>query len=182
MEKLGKVSILGDSQARRLRDTLLHNNPTTVRNKDIVKGGLTTAELKVLVRRQHNKLYQCVFIFISINDILKNIPTSVIKSNILSIVKILTMNNKSVIITTVPPVLNMSDTVRNNIITINIFITSLQTQQTTTVIKYNELFPPFAIYRKEFYQQQYPDGRRDNIHLSRLALDELINLISATMN
>lgn len=173
------MSLVGDSQARRLRETILKLYPETSRNKDLVQSGLCSEQLKTMIRKEATFLNKLCFVIIAINDILQGISCSVIKQNISTIVAILKTHNKSVIISTLPPVLNQSDNIRDSIKSINIFIQSLHTKDSVTVLFLHRHFPPFNTQMNDYYQLRYHHNRPDNIHLSSQGHNLLINLISA---
>lgn len=55
--ELKAMSLLGDSQVRRMRSTIIQANPGNVRGKDFVEGGMCTGQLKTVLRRKAQSLH-----------------------------------------------------------------------------------------------------------------------------
>lgn len=173
-----RITLLGDSQVRRMIKTLIDNHIIEPSCVNYAVGGLCVAELKRVVRRRVQTFKDICFVLISINDILKNIPLNNIKNNIKVTVGIIIKNQRSVIVSTLPPVLNASESVSAKITDINVFILSLQTSDRVRVISLHEHFHPFKPINKQLYQRRYHNNRTDNIHLSSQGHLLLASLIS----
>lgn len=177
-----EVSLLGDSQVRRLIDTLIQQGHRRLDHQDFAQGGIDTYKLKQEVRRRVTVFQRICFVLISINDILRHIPLPIIKQNLQATIKILLRNNKTVLISTLPPVLNPSSKVKDTIVAVNIFILSLQSQPGITVIRLHSHFPPFTKLNLDLFQLRYHNNRRDSTHLSAQGHLLLTSLISCALS
>lgn len=178
------ITLLGDSQVKRMLNTLDRQCPKNNLSSHFAVSGLFTNELKSAVRQRVQTFHQVCFILISINDIIKRFPIKTIKNNLSATVKILLTNNRTVLISTLPPVLNSLKIVNDSIVAINVFILSLQTHNKVTVIKLHKNFPPFKPLDPRLFQRRYSDNRPDNVHLSAQGhrlLTTLINDATSTM-
>lgn len=175
------VTLLGDSQVNRLINTLRTNSVANISSSNFAVGGLCVSELKQEIRRRVQTFNSVCFILISINDILKLCPIKTIKNNIKISVDILINNNKTVLISTLPPILNPSKVISAAITEINIFILSLQTRDNVIVIEFHKQFVPFKPHNLVLYQRRYYNNRADNIHLSAKGHLLLHSLITAAV-
>lgn len=174
-------SVMGDSQAVRLGR--LWSTSGRFQNVDVecscAGSGWTTTQLKMEIRKVTitNSIF-CV-VLVGINDILRNIPLTVIKRNIKTIVKLLTKQERTVfvILVTLPPTLNASAELLKSIKQFNVFIQSLATFKQTSIIQFHKLFVPFSHPDNRLYQCVFPDGRLDKVHLSRRGYGELLALL-----
>lgn len=171
--------MLGDSQMKRLLRAWAGNNGSRQKKMTAhcAESGWTTTELKIAIRQNHTSFNSICFVLIGLNDILQKVPITTVKSNILSIVNILTTSGKSVLISTLPPTLDRIDKRQSEIKIINIFIQSLQTKPNVSVITFHKQFPPFSSNNLDLYQLSYANGRPDKLHLSINGFQLLISLI-----
>lgn len=150
MNDLGEISLLGDSQVRRLLFSLMKHHagsPTT--RTDFIQGGLCSDQLKIEVRRRVKTFQPNSFILIGINDILNNLPIYSINNNISTIIRVLSQHRKTILIPTLPPDINQSTSIEQAIQSLNIFIQSLSTHPSVSVIKFHLHFPPFTFLNKQ---------------------------------
>lgn len=172
------VSLLGDSQVRRMIKTLTKLGPNHPRERDYAISGLRSDNLKTIVRECSSDFHKVCFILVGINDILKGYPIASIKQNIKSTINILVRDNKTVLISTLPPILYANEPVGNDIKILNIFIQSLQRAHSVIVIKLHKHFSPFIVTDMTLFQQYYKDNKPDNVHLSADGHLLLIGLIT----
>lgn len=180
---MDEVSLLGDSQVVRVRRTCFSlYRASDGGNNDCSGSGWTTRDLLYAVRSRRNTLRPVCVIMIGINDIIKNLPISLTKKSISTIIDILAKSRKSILISTLPPTLHSnSSPVHQSIRNLNVFIQSFNTHPQTTVINFHKQFIPFSSFNPSLFQQQYTDGRPDLIHLSAAGHSLLITLINSKL-
>lgn len=168
--------MLGDSQIKRLL------RGRGVRRAEVdshyAESGWTTQQLKIAVRQNQSSLHLQCFILIGLNDVIQNIKIKQTKTNIRTIVNLLTDSKRTVFISTLPPMLNANHYQQQNIKNINVFIQSLHSKTNVIVLQFHKQFPPFAPINHRYYQLRYANGRPDNLHLSMEGFRLLISLIS----
>lgn len=163
---LQQVSLLGDSQVKRLQKTILSLDPNYKCDKNYAVGGLCSDTLKSVVRANLTNFYTTVFLLIGINDILKGFPISSVKRNIKTIVIMLSRSNRTILLSTLPPTLCMNNDVFCKIQELNVFIQSLETNKSVTIITLHKHFFPISSDNKNLFQLRKYNGTADNIHLS----------------
>lgn len=172
-----RISVLGDSQARRMSEVWVR----TVNNIDLdhrgARGGWTTSDLKHSLKNLLSDLNQTCIIFISINDIFKNIPENQTKSNFKTIIQLIKSSNRNILIITLPPTLNNNTQQQEKIRNINVFLQSLHNPPAVQTIQFHKLFHPFSRNNKQYFQLKYHNNRPDPVHLSNQGYLKLISLL-----
>lgn len=163
------VSVIGDSQARRLGEVWTNTSHLSAWTVDYrcTKGGWTTAHLKAAVRKYTHVFHTHCVIFIGINDILHNFPHKVTKQNIKSIIHLLRKNNIYIFILTLPPTVSYTYSEMQRIQQFNVLIQSFSTSHQISVIPIHKQFFPFQSYNPSLYRIVNNNGTCDDIHLSR---------------
>lgn len=171
------VSVLGDSQARRMCGVWEQLDDGVEIDSRGTCGGWTTDDLKRSIRQLHNLNPICI-VFVSVNDIFKHLPIDHTKSNFKTIIKLLRSKHKKILISTLPPTLYNDPKQQEQIRILNVFIQSLNNPPETTVINFHKLFHPFEQINKSYFQIKYNNGRPDLVHLSKQGYRALISLLS----
>lgn len=163
-----KISLLGDSQAVRMRNTW-----GGTRAYDYAKGGWTTRELKTGLREVRQLLHFCI-LFVGLNDILKGKNTKETKTNIRAIIKLLGELGKHIIIITLPPTLHADQKYNKSLFELNVYLKSFKSQKYIEILPFDQIFRNKTVQQnKHYFQQSYWNGRPDLIHCSSAAHSEI---------
>lgn len=178
---LQKISLLGDSQTVRMVKVWKQCAGCPRLETSCAFSGWTTGQLREAVNTKVSGLEETCFIFIGVNDVIRNFSHQDMVQNLKVIIKHLIYHNKTILISTLPPLLHSSPEQEQLIKFFNVRVQSYSTHNSITVIPFHRVFPPFSEGKLEFYQLKYYNGRKDNVHLSPAGLKKLMELIISAL-